>query len=1789
MKRRSMRLSLLVMAIAVCLVASNRQWSSVEAAGTMTRLRLPGVASDGDRSPTAPGSADVVSIISVDENLVRVTYNRPMGPSAINPANYAITDQAGQPVEITGVQSSKERSVVELATAKLEYANYTVNINNVSDSSGQQVFFDGRKMTGNPKGAVVSVAATSATRVVVSFNEPMADNAIVPQHYAITTSSGKSLLVTDAKFDGPLGMVVVLTTAAQEATLYSLVVSNVTDLGNDGLGTKTGSFQGIGGPGLIRAVPTDATHITLTFTGALGDSAIAPSSYKVEQLNSAGTAVIETLAVSSAKFLGDQRSIVELTTAPQKAARYQITTNSALTDSAGSPLPVVSLQFDGISGQPGIALVAATGPTTILLTFSVPMSDDVLSPGSYVITQQGDPTKKLEVLRATFIGSERRVVELTTAPQANVNYVISSLTATSLGGTPLVLPATPTINLFTGHGAVTGPSAQDGPPRVVGAASLSNTQVIVAFSEPMGASAIRPEHYVIIQENVNPEAGALGVTGAEFYLDNPSTVLLTTRPQNELTYRVTVVNATDLEGNALAPKVTTNGVLVDPTSATFPGTPPVGGVDTDGDGLSDNAEMRGWTITVQNVDKTTTSRGVTSDPTNPDTDGDGLWDGQEANLRLDPRALDTDDDQLNDYAEFNEIYSNALDQDTDDDTLDDSLEFLFFHTSPLLKDTDGDQMADGDEIVSNRNPLVADLPRPEISVGAVNLQMDVRFVEVTNDQRRDLETKSVTTSLQNSTTLTHSRSDTVAVEAHMDFGYEPGGGGRGAGFVSGGLSAGYTFQQTAQSEANTQQAYSRSLNTDREVTRGSSVERTVQGASMQVTVDLRNLSALAYRVQNLQVTAFIQDPLDHSKLTPVATLLPDAEPADGFTLGPLAAQRGPFIFSNSTIVPGLVESLMANSSGLVFRISNYDIIDERGRNFAFSGQEIIERTSRLTIDFGGASSMRAILKGEAFDEIQPGDETEIHRVATSGGRAIDDTNEDGRIDRFPQELYSPTGVSLGIDFNGDGVVDDDDDEYAPDTVVVFDGKGKEVGIGLHQAMAAIGLVRYEEATTPTASLNDSQILNSYSTIVVGGREKIFRIRGISNDTLNRKFWEILTPLGVDNVTDLNDLILKANTPVSLNFVQDLDGDGLTADVEYFLRTSDSDTPVSNLDPTPRGRDTDKDGLDDRYEALIGWLVTTPIKSYQVWSSPTRKDSNFDDPAVDPFNLYDGSDAFAAPAGWNDLNNNNLRDRFNEVFQTGASDYVLDPIRRDTDGDGIDDWEEVVGFTITRITDGSTIFRGPHPVTGLRPDPLRPDTDGDTFLDGFERSVGLDPTDPNDLDADGDGLPDPIEDAGWPVTTTAVSTTGFVEGAVTTVTRTSNKNSVDSDGDGISDFDEYNLKTNARAADTDADGISDLLELKGFALGHKVGGEDLGIIKTLILDADTDNDKRADGPEAELVDIELARWVVRVSGETPYRVYSNPLIADADFDGVVDGDEFSYDPANPTRRTDPNNGNTDGDRRNDGVEITGGTNPLALDIRVTIVLDSATVSSAGQYNIGLSVRKPDPTGVAGLSSVQTPLYVSNAGSSNVVGKVNVRNVGGYVACVSFFYINSSNQTVQTGDDCFPTAQSREYDPGTFGVPAGATYWPHMQAVAGGSNTATERFVYQSNNTVARYEAGGTTLIGRYFAFQGLDTPIANPQSVPLSGRSLSFGLADGERFSIEGFVTGISVPPAPNQTVLLGGLEGAKANQESSTGTPTQVRTVFSLPQVQDQFLEEFYFEAVVNGATVKLKFYYIIE
>ncbi len=157
-----------------------------------------------------------------------------------------------------------------------------------------------------------------------------------------------------------------------------------------------------------------------------------------------------------------------------------------------------------------------------------------------------------------------------------------------------------------------------------------------------------------------------------------------------------------------------------------------------------------------------------------------------------------------------------------------------------------------------------------------------------------------------------------------------------------------------------------------------------------------------------------------------------------------------------------------------------------------------------------------------------------------------------------------------------------------------------------------------------------------------------------------------------------------------------------------------------------------------------------------------------------------------------------------------------------------------------------------------------DNDGDGLTNGNEETYG---TDRNLADSDGDGLSD------------------FEE---VTKTKTDPKKA-DTDGDGLSDGDEViKYHTDPLKADTDGDGLSD--------------GDEVMKYHTDPLKADTDGDGLKDGEEV-------------------MTYHTDPLKADTDGDGLSDGDEVTK------YHTDPLKADTDGGSVNDGAEVARGSNPL----------------------------------------------------------------------------------------------------------------------------------------------------------------------------------------------------------------------------------------------------------------------
>lgn len=148
---------------------------------------------------------------------------------------------------------------------------------------------------------------------------------------------------------------------------------------------------------------------------------------------------------------------------------------------------------------------------------------------------------------------------------------------------------------------------------------------------------------------------------------------------------------------------------------------------------------------------------------------------------------------------------------------------------------------------------------------------------------------------------------------------------------------------------------------------------------------------------------------------------------------------------------------------------------------------------------------------------------------------------------------------------------------------------------------------------------------------------------------------------------------------------------------------------------------------------------------------------------------------------------------------GGIIYVTDPLKDDTDGDGLTDHDEA--GEPTRTSGGTTMY------VGLS-DPTRADSDADGLDDlietrGWESADGEQfRTGPMLADSDGDGLLDGDE-AGVLVSETA-GHYSFALYSIPTV--------ADSDDDGLTDAAEADESLDPFKPDTDEDGLPDLIEL-----------------------------------------------------------------------------------------------------------------------------------------------------------------------------------------------------------------------------------------------------------------------------------------------------------------------------------------------------------------------------------------
>ena len=313
-------------------------------------------------------------------------------------------------------------------------------------------------------------------------------------------------------------------------------------------------------------------------------------------------------------------------------------------------------------------------------------------------------------------------------------------------------------------------------------------------------------------------------------------------------------------------------------------------------------------------------------------------------------------------------------------------------------------------------------------------------------------------------------------------------------------------------------------------------------------------------------------------------------------------------------------------------------------------------------------------------------------------------------------------------------------------------------------------------------------------------------------------------------------------------------------------------------------DTDSDGLSDIEEARLG---TDPLlKDTDEDGIPDNEEVgvNFDSPLdTDKDDIIDALDS--------DDDNDGITTKIEEKVGTS-------PLRADTDDDGLSDAEEIGKNTDKPLdTDNDGIINA-----------LDTDDDDDGIETITENTIGTNTLLP---DSDGDGISDAQEVGELHDKPIDSDSDGKIDAL-----DTEDSQSLDQDGDGLTDKLEAQLHTNPTNADSDGDGIDDAKEV-GPNILLPLDKDLDGIIDALDIvdDSDTDNDGLTDTQEQKLG--------------------SDPKEADTDNDGINDREEIGINIDDPLD-TDADgvinilDKDDDNDNLSTRYEMRIGTNPLSDD-------------------------------------------------------------------------------------------------------------------------------------------------------------------------------------------------------------------------------------------------------------------
>jgi len=1270
-----------------------------------------------DGCPSVAG----LSAFSTSNHYVDVHFPAPVGAEAADPLRYGIEAADGSPLQVFAARSGADPTVITLTTASQAAVRYRLTY----APTGDVALFDGSTLG---EGRLVRARALDNTHVLLTFDfdlhneaappmpgNPVGGTSLDPTSYRI---ANPDLAVAAAAFPSSGSETqrsIVLTTAVQSAVTYTVDAAGLVDPDGRRLDPDhlTAPFDGIAlddraAPRLTDVVSTGTRSILLTFSEPLSPLSADPRLFSISP----------SLPVTGAQLTGQGTQVV-LATEPQISGLTYAVTVAGVRDPAGNLIDPNARQMTFPAGGtppvepdelPRVVGAISTSNLTVVVHFSEPMSDSALEPSHYAA--QLEPNVGMLTLASRCVAGPH-VGQLCASPgftlrvcdggvypgrlcqadaDCGMGTCVTSCSGAACQGARFLDAARTQVEIQT-------ISQNDGvyTLRVAGVTDAAGNPL--APRQVVGGVIVDPTTATFF--GIGPFTNGMIPDNAG--VDSDGDGMPDTDEQAGWDVTVTLLN-----GDRAVQHQTANPL--------FP--------DTDNDGLVDPLEFA-----------------IGSNPRSNDTDGEGLQDGAEYNVHYsDPTFQDTDRDSASDNLEVDLFRTSPILNDTDGDGFKDGRELFELSRNPRVADLPRPRIGIG-----------ALALRLDTRFTFTDTQGTRRTSEESVETTLE-KSQSTTFSRQDSQTAARVQENTTRISYENEFGGSEGSLAGLLGVPGFTITAenefkfGFSQEETTtvsqESEEAASEAYQRSLRTEQEVEQTRDVTREVLGASMQLPVTIGNESDIPFTISNLEVTALIQDPADRSRFVPVATLVPEGGLGAEITSGPFLPDRGPFIFAGREVFPSLVEELLRDPRGLIFNVANFDVTDEFGRNLAFIAQEVNDRTAGIAIDFGDRTERYWVATNSTFDDngqprgitlgyalqqilglpknappdaitVAPegcgvtaalGDDLQVAEPAcppVPAGDIVIDGGGNGRVDSIARgddhRMTLVDGKEVIVD-GGDGCAHS---SAANDDVQKFgacDPRSMNAGAACTTDAVCMGgtcagscqtgdrdgaIVRpgpngvldstpagedrrettsgYETAVSGACDAASPQPRQACTTDADCGTgtcqrvEALTRFRTVRAVKDEARFWIPVTSRSIPRGTNFDDMPLHAGDTISLAYVQDYDGDGLIAQQEFLFGSSD-DNPNSDDCARPPCEAGTFDALSDFDEALLGWEVEVGGKPrYRVFSDPARADSDAD-------RLGDDQEKLAG----------------------------TDPRKRDTDGDGINDFDELNGFTVVNAREQTVV-------------------------------------------------------------------------------------------------------------------------------------------------------------------------------------------------------------------------------------------------------------------------------------------------------------------------------------------------------------------------------------------------------------------------------------------------------------------------------------------------------------------